>query len=803
MSNGKIFSASSVSLLAIGTMLACPATAFAQDATAPAAATEEAAAAESTMPGEIVVTAQKRAERLQDVPLAVTAVTSDVLASRQINDTNSLVTAVPSLSFQQGSNPTNTSFRIRGIGTALFGQGTEPSVSVVVDGVVAVRSAQGFSELADVERIEVLRGPQGTLFGKNASAGVISVTTARPSKDLEGRGDVTIAEHGEYRVRGTVSGPISDTLRARVSGFYSDVRGITRNIATNEWVNGSRNWGVRGKLEWDATSNLQFLLTGEYRKQNADCCASTLISIVNPRLQALVGPINATRDNRQIADDANTYANSTSQTYSLQGNLDLGSATITSITAFQKYDLDVNQPIDRSPATSPVYLGPASAAPYTFWNQNHGQVDLKAWSQELRIANNGKSDLNYVVGMFYMHSDILRPFDRRRARCTAGVIGQPCAPANVVWQSAQSRIRLKQDSIAAFGQADYRIVGGLRAIAGIRVQYEKGTNSGVRTAPIVPGDTVFPNNAPASGTFSANDTAVTGKAGLQYEFNRNAQVYASYTRGYKGLGYEMEISADLANQKAIQPEHVNAYEIGFKGSTADRSLTISAALFQADYTNLQVQANRSDPSTGVIQFVSTNAGSSRTRGFEIEATLRPSDAFSVNAAVTYAQSRVNIDGLNCALQLQAGAPVLAGNPVNICYRPAAGATPQQNLRNRALQASPDWRITLAPRYDYEGNGFDAFAQLGVNFTSGQYFTSELDPLTIQPAYTLVDASIGIATSDKRYSLTAFVKNLFDTNYLTSIGHNSLLSTTATPFDMVATYNKDASRYFGATFGVRF
>jgi iron complex outermembrane receptor protein len=758
---------------------------------------------EATAPGDIVVTAQKRAERLQDIPLAVTAVTAEALSARQINDTSSLVTAVPSLSFQQGANPANTSFRIRGIGTALFGQGTEPSVSVVVDGVVAVRSAQGFSELADIERIEVLRGPQGTLFGKNASAGVISVTTARPSDRLEGRADFTIAEYGEYRARGTVSGPISDSLRARVSGFYSDVRGITRNVATNEWVNGSENWGVRGKLDWDATDNLNFLLTGEYRKQNADCCASTLIQITNPRLQALVGPIVATRSNREIADDTNTYSNSTSQTYSLQGNLDLGAATITSITAFQKYDLEVNQPIDRIPAATPVFLGPPAAAPYTFWNQNHGIVDLKGWSQELRIANNGTSDLNYVIGAFYMHSDIVRPFDRRRARCSAGVLGQPCAAANIVWQSAQSRIRLKQDSIAAFGQADYGIVGGLRAIAGLRVQYEKGTNSGVRSAPIVPGDMIFPGNAPVSGTFSADDTAVTGKAGLQYEFSRNAQIYATYTRGYKGLGYEMEIGADLANQSVVQPEHVNGYEIGFKGSTADRSLVISAALFQADYTNLQVQANRSDPATGVIQFTSTNAGSSRTRGFEIEATLRPSDSFSVNAAVTYAQSRVNIDGLNCPLQFQAAAPVMSGLPVNVCYRPAAGATPQQNLRDRALQASPDWRITVAPRYEYEGETFNAFAQLGVNHTSAQFFTSELDPLTRQPSYTLVDASIGVSTPDKRYSVTAFVKNLFDTNYLTSIGHNSLLSTTATPFDLVGTYNKDASRYFGATMGVRF
>lgn len=791
MSIHAIFKAPVVSVAALGMALA---------ASPALAQSDEASGIE---PGDIVVTAQKRAERLQDVPLAVTAVGSDTLATRQINDTNALVQAVPSLSYQQGANPTNTSFRIRGIGTALFGQGVESSVSVVVDGVVAARSAQGFAELADVERVEVLRGPQGTLFGKNASAGVISVTTARPSRDFEGKGEITIAEHNEYRARGTVSGPLSDTLRARVSGFYSDVQGVTRNIGTNQWVNGSRSWGVRGKLEWDATDNLTFLLAAEYRKTDADCCASTLIQIRNPLLQTLVGPINASRKNREINEDSNTYANSKAQTYSLQAEWDLGGSTLTSISAFQKFDLDVNQPIDRINAPLPIFLGSAAVAPYTLFNLNHGTVDLKAASQELRLASNGTSDLNYVVGIFYMHSDIVRPFERRRARCTAGVIGQPCATANVVWQSSASRTQLKQDSIAAFGQADYRIVGGLRAIGGIRVQYETGTNSGYRIAPIVPGDTIFPNNPPRSGTFSAHDTAVTGKAGLQYEFSRNAQAYATYTRGYKGLGYEMEISGDLANQKAIQPEHVNAYEVGFKGSTIDRTLSFSAALFQSDYTNLQVQANRSDPSTGVVQFVTTNAGSSRTRGFELEATLRPSDAFSVNAAVTYAQSRINIDGLNCALQLQAAAPVLAGNPVNICYRTAAGATPQQNLRNRPLQASPDWRISVTPRYDYEGDNFNAFAQVSVNFTSAQNFTSELDPLAVQPAYTLVDATVGLTTADSRYGVSLFVKNLFDVNYLTSIGHNSLMSTATNALDLVGTYNKDSSRYFGATFSARF
>jgi iron complex outermembrane receptor protein len=749
-----------------------------------------------------VVTAQKRNERLQDVPLSVTAIGGEALARRQINDSAGLVAAIPSLTFQQGSNPTNTSFRIRGIGTSIFGQGIESSVSTVVDGVVAVRQAQGFTDFADIEQVEVLRGPQGTLFGKNATAGLVNVTTARPSRDFEGNADATVAEHGEYRVRGTVSGPITDQLRARLTGFYNDVRGITRNVATDRWVNGSKSWGLRGKLEWDASDNLNFLLAGEYRKTDALCCSSTLTSVQTTALKSLIGPITPSRTNREISDDTETYANSSQQTYSLQGDWNLGGATITSISAYQRYRLEVNQPIDRIDAATPLFLGTGAA--YSLFNQNHGKVDLKAISQELRIANNGTGDFNYVAGVYYSHSTVDRPFDRRRARCTAGTFGQPCDAANIVWQSASSFARLKQDSVAAFGQADYRIVGGLKAIAGLRLQYEKGTNSGTRTAPIVAGDQIFPSNGNTSGSITADDTALTGKAGLQYEFSRNAQVYATYTRGYKGLGYNMEIATDFANQDVVQPEHVNAYEVGFKGQTADGSFSLSGALFLADYTNLQVQANRSDPQTGVVQFVPTNAGKSRSKGFELEATARPSERLSLTAAVTHLDATIDIDGLNCPLQYQAAAQVMSGKPVNVCYRTATGATPQQNLRGAALPASPRWRIALSPRYEAPiGGHLAGFAQVNVSFQSAQNFAVEQDPLLVQPSYTLVDASIGLRQIDGRYSLTLFVKNLFDTNYLTSIAHNSLLATTANPYDLNATYNKDADRYFGASVGVRF
>jgi iron complex outermembrane receptor protein len=768
------------------------------EASPPAIAAADAPADES---GEIVVTAQKRSERLQDVPLAVTAISGDSLASRQVNDTATLTQAVPSLTFQQGPNPTNTTLRIRGVGTALFGQGVESSVSVVVDGVVLARQAQGFSDLADIERVEVLRGPQGTLFGKNASAGVISIVTARPSKEFVAKADATIAQYGEYRARGTISGPLSDTLRARLSGFYNDVRGITYNTTQDRHVNGQKSWGVRGKLEWDATDNLSILMSGEYRKTNSDCCISSSISVVNPVVALLESPVVASPTNRQVSEDTSTYANSNQKTFSVQADWDLGTATVTSITAYQDYYLKVNQPIDRINSDPVRFVGTGAA--YASWNFNQGILDLSQISQELRIASNGNSDLTYVGGLFFSHADIKRPFARRRALCASGVIGQPCAVAPT-YQSSSSFTELKTNSIAAFGQAEYRIVGGLKALGGLRVQYENGTNYGIQLGRVVASDALLPGVPTGSGTIKRHDTAVTGKAGLKYEFNRNLQAYGSYTRGYKGIGYNMEAATNFATQTSLSPEHVNAYELGVKGRTSDGTLSMAVAIFRSDYSNLQVQANRSDPATGVTSFVATNAGASRAQGVEVEATIRPSRNFTVDASFTYTDSTVTIDGLNCPLQLQAAAPVMTGSPVGTCYRSAAGATPQQNLRNATLPASPKVRVGISPRWEQDlSNTLAGFVQVGVNFQSKQQFAIEQDPLLTQKAYTLVDASIGMHTVDDRYNVSVFVKNLFDVNYYTSISHNSLLATAARPLDLTATYNKDADRYFGISFGARF
>jgi len=752
---------------------------------------------------EVVVTAQKRLERLQDVPLAVTAVSAEALQSRQINDTVSLTRAVPSLSFQPGTNSQSSGFRIRGIGTQLFSLGVEASVSTVIDGVVAARQTQSFADFADIERIEVLRGPQGTLFGKNATAGVISIVTARPTQEFAASVDATAAEGQEYRIKGTVSGPLSDSVRARASSYYNRVGGYVDNVASGSDVNDVEGWGARGKLEWDATSDLLLTLTADYRYSDGDCCNSVLVSIVNPVVQQLNGPITATRKNRNINEDVVAFNTDKQWTGAVQADWDLGAVTLTSISAYQRYENASNNPVDKLNNPVPTFLGPGSA--FSKFDDNGGTIDLDQYSQELRIGSNGENDLTYVLGAFYSNVSLDRDFFRRRAVCSAGTLGQVC-PAPVFQSSSLAAVN-KTESSAAFGQAEYRVFGELKLLGGVRVQHESTSTRGTRTAAPIPGDSPLPGNPNSSGTRSASDTAVTGKGGLKYEFSRSAQTYATWTRGYKGLGFNTELATDFATQKPVLPEHVTAYEIGFKGRSPGGLFGVAIAAFRADYTNLQIQANRSDPTTGSVQFVQTNAGSSQTQGVEIEADLQPLDTLSASLAFTYADSEVEVNGLNCPLEFQAGAPILTGNfPTNTCYRSrlpnASGALvtsgPIQDIRGGSLPYAPKYRVNFTPRYEdtIPGTNLQGFAQLGINYYSRQQFAIEQDPLLVQKAYTLVDATLGASTSDGRYTVSLFARNVFDRHYVTSVAHTSTLATTANPFDLAAFVNKDADRYFG-------
>ena len=477
----------SVLLSATSVMLVTAAPVFAQEAAKQAPAEETA-----QDDADIVVTAQKRSERLQDVPLAVTAVSAETLATRNITDTTNLTRVSPTLTYTQSTNQQNSSFRIRGIGTAVFGVGSESSVSVVTDGVVLARSSQGFSDLADIERIEVLRGPQGTLYGKNTTAGAINIVTARPSKELSGKFSATVAEQGLYQMNGTVSSPLSDNIGVRVTGFFNHDDGIIFNRTLNKHTNGSESWGIRGKLEAQL-GDLNLLASASYSKTNSNCCQQAPISTENADLVKLYFPVVPAPYNMENRANLEADTRIKNQIYSLEANYDLGNATITSITALQKFNFFNNQDVDGLNTSVPIFTGTSPTA-YAQFDINGGTTTIKDFSQELRLASKGGDRFNYVIGTYYDVVDLTRAFQRRTVSCPTTnplnvglALGAVC-PAPV-GTSGSHQATYHSEQIAAFSQIDYRLVGGLKAIAGLRVQHQAIRAEGSQNAaPYVAGD---------------------------------------------------------------------------------------------------------------------------------------------------------------------------------------------------------------------------------------------------------------------------------------------------------------------------
>jgi iron complex outermembrane receptor protein len=789
-----------------GVILGCLAStsAMAQVAAAPA---DPAVAPAEENTGEIVVTAQKRSERLVQVPVAVTAVTGDALANQQINDTNSLVRAIPSLSFQAGNNPGNNAFRIRGVGTSLFSQGVESAVAVVVDGVVAARQAQGFSDIADIERVEVLRGPQSTLFGKNATAGVINIVTAAPTRELSGRVEATVAEQDEYRVKGTISGPLGDTIRARVSGYYNSVGGHIFNAAKNTDTNGYESWGLRGKLLWEVSPALTLTVIGSHQINNADCCSRVPVSISTPAIQTLLGSnIVASPSNRTVSNDDASFFRQKTTIASVQADYDLGSATLTSITAFQHYRQDDQFEPDQLYTDPLRYVGTFA---YSSWNKNNSTTGYNNWTEELRIGSNGNSDLTYVAGIFLSKLDLYRSLERRRLVCGSGTLGAACGVTPTSHSSGFDGT-MTSDHASVFGQVDWRVSGGLHVIAGLREQYEKTTVTGRTYGPLSSADTLFPGTPIGSGTRQRSGYALTGKAGLRYEFNRNLQVYGTYTRGYKAFALDIDVTTDFANQTGIAPERVNAYELGAKWRADDGSVDLNAAIFRSDFTDLQVQS-LINAGNGTFLTVLGNAGKSRSQGFELEANLRPADNFSVAASFTYVDATVDVSGQSCPLQLSTGLTAYSSNyPVNTCYQRTQTVNNVTTTSNAIidvvggqLPATPKYRVSISPRYEHALGDLVGSIQATLNYQSDTIFNLNQDPLLKQDGYAMVDLNLGLRDADSRYSLTVFVRNLFNQTYYSQLNHGTILANAANPLDLWANINKDANRYFGATVAAKF
>lgn len=752
-------------------------------------------------PGDIIVTADRREQRLQDTPTSVSVVTGDDLLRSQVTNTQDLTQLVPSLSFTSGIAEDGSSLRVRGLGTQVFSIGVEPSVSYVVDGVVLSREVQGLGDLFDIERLEVLRGPQGTLFGKNASAGVINITTKAPSERLTVDAFGLLTDDQEYQARVGVSGPLGENVGFRVTGFWNDRRGHIENLFDDRRTSGAESYGARAKLEFRPTDDLTFTVIGDYRKSETTCCQFTARSLTNPAVRALIGPVTPAANNRVANVNAPPFSEGEQYGASLQADYDLGGATLTSITAYRYFDFAADQDIDGLPFTNtPV----GQNAGFIQLDRNFGMTRADTWSQEIRIASNGTNTVDYVAGLFAYDTQLNRDFDRLARACLVGAnatrpVGSDCG-ALARNLPAGFEAAIGSQSFAAFGEATWNILGPVSLITGLRINHDRisfDASAFNTAAGLNPVTTRF------SDSQRTTDTALLGRGGVKVQLGPDSNLFAFYSRGYKGPAYDLTTSFTpaIAAEQPIGPERSDAFELSFKGALLNRRLLLTATLFRTDYDGFQVQAF--DPEIAASRLL--NAGKVRNEGFELEALMRPTRSFNVTAGFTYARTRIRefVNGPCYSGQVVVDSTRGGGAPLQCASNgtPAAGDN-TQNLQGGRIPNSPDFRIVMNARWQPEFDDWpvNPFVQVGFVTQSDALFALNQNPGTVQDGYTLVNTSVGLSDPEGRFELTLFAKNLFDTNYAAAIFEAPVNNTPGSFFQVIP---RDAARYLGASLRISY
>jgi len=755
---------------------------------------------------QITVTAQKRVERISDVPVAVSVLRSEQIESAFSPSLESLQTLVPGMSFRKGSTTSNSAITLRGIGTISFSIAAEPSVSTVVDGVVLGRSGQAFADLYDLQSIEVLRGPQGTLFGKNASAGVVNIVTKRPSYETSGMVEATFFQGNEYRLKGKFEGEIADNAAGSIVMMKSGYDGNLYNVYNNRNTNGYSKEGVRGMLTVEAGADTDLLFIVEHMKSDSDCCADiealpsgrNTDSEAAPDSDGIVdGVADLDLNQRLIDHDLESHTFDETTGISMQVNRAFGQYDFTSITAYREWE---NTEIREGDFTSTAGNVPEPVFDAQFMLHDIGTRSWTQFSQELRLASPLDEAFEWQAGAFFWRQEAETDFTRE-ASCqnndsqlsndiayhlqnVVGIDnptqqqvddyivdeGLTCNANDIV--STTAYISTVFDNWAVFGDAKYHLTDDLRLLMGLRYTDDKvsfnhnrysndfygRTGVGVRGARL---------NTDYEG--STSETDLSGKLGLQYDLTDNSMTYLTYSQGYKGPGFNVFYNMSINDTRPISPETSDAYELGYKYAKGD--LMVSAALFQTDIDGFQ--ANNFDCSDGTCITRLTNAGSVSTQGLEMDFTWRVTDSLTLTGG--FAKVKAEIEDFFCP----EGADCTARSGLDVPF-------------------SPDLKYSLSADYVMEMDGFDVLWNANYTYTDEQYSDlpdneGNFNPASLLPDYGLLNASVAFSFDEDTYRLSLIAKNLTDEKYFSTYSGDDFRYQVA----------RDADRYFGVQFRARF
>ncbi len=724
---------------------------------------------------EVVVTAQKREQRLQEVPIAVSVVGGDLVENRGGFNIESLRALVPSLNLRKTNTALNQALFLRGVGTINFAIAAQPSVAAVVDGVVLNSAGEAFGDLYDVERIEVLRGPQGTLFGKNASAGVVNIVSKRPGNEFGGYVDVGWFEDDERRVKASLDVPISDALRTRTTVIWGEFDGYIDNISTTPAggeLNGYDRKGIRTVWVADPNDKLRWTFIADYRESDDNCCVEVIgtrpTGVNGPALVSLLSGVDFAGDASRLVRQ-NLQMRSQEEAYgaSLQADVELGSLTLTSITAYRTWDsteIREGDWLDRAAA----YVGNAFAQLHDFGPQSTDTI-----SQELRVASAGGATLEYVAGLYFSKTDAERFFRRDTIVCTATTSPvdatglAPCLPgtSTIVQPSANALFGADFENLAVFADGTWNISDRFRLLGGLRWTQDDLSFEHTYNFSPIPGPGIR-NQAGGGQAFlsgSNESDNVSGRFGVQWDATDDLMTYLTYARGYKGPAYNVFFNMTANNAAVIDAETADSFEIGAKSTLFDGRMILNAAAFWAKYDDFQ--ANNFLFLNNTLITTLTNAGKVTSGGVEIEFQAQPTERFSLSGGLAYTDARID----------------------NFFTPP--GQTPRF-IAGSALPLAPLWKASLVGEWRIPLGSFELVPNVVLAYQDEQ-FSDLNEPAALRiPAYTTVDLSIALTDSNDRFRIALVGRNLTDENIIA-------LKTGGGPGGVPRLQiPRDADRYFG-------
>ncbi|NQX89910.1 MAG: TonB-dependent receptor [Halioglobus sp.] len=740
---------------------------------------------------EVVVTATKRAESIQDVPMSVTAFTSEFFKDSGVSNFSDLENYTPSLKITPGTDSNQISIRIRGIGSVGSNVGIDPSVGTFIDGVYQGRAGMSIGDLIDIERIEILRGPQGTLYGKNTAAGAISIITKAPSPEaFESEVELKYNSDKRAEIHAMANFPLGGSGNAlRTTGYVVDGDHLYKNTwSGGEDLNDAHKWGVKGRILFDGDSNPdlslgEFLVTADYAKEDVNCCALAVIeydglsTLNTPSLNQASALLSAQLGNNPMGEPIlqwNSFENSEGYLPPRDAPFDKDNYWVND-DIFSKIDigglaLEWNKELDSENAltfinawrhykSESAYDGDFTAYPAVTGSQD---IDFDQYSSEFRITSPGGETFDYQAGLyaFYSEMDSVGTFVQTTALVNnIDVNGIPLSSLFPNGTLNTDTNTYKTTSYAAFGQLIWNITDELSVTFGMRYTWEKKERDGSQITepdslidiPPVAGPDIFYDESRTDDDWSPT---LIGR----YFFTPDIMTYASISRGFKSGGFNQRRELEGRNGE-FDPEKSTNYEVGWKTSTKDRRLQLNGTLYYTQYDDFQAQAFDGNNLTV------TNAGSMKSYGSELELVFVPIANMTAGSAIGYNKAEYDeFDNGQCTilqtfdyyyieLGAQGGVPGVANPPC------------AQDLAGQPIDNAPEWTVSSFVQYDKDlSSSLVGKARLEHNYIDKFFLDQDLDPVLKNDAVHLVNLRLTLSNMEQTWEAAIWGQNILDEKY---------------------------------------